>query len=319
MAIARTDVYPKHLDRDIDKIHNDEYARTPTFYTMVARFENFPKGDHLRDAEVSGLGDMREIPQGGAPDFDIPVEGHDKTIYPRKFGLAFAITEEMVEDAIHPHVYKAPRTLAQSALHKQELEFWKLFNLGDTAAASGGEESWDSLPIFDSGHVTMKSGDTINNIASNALSETTFQAAFEYFDTLVNEAGRPRTATLQRLLVPTKLRWQAERLARQKGGITTESADNPPMDGNIMTVNPAHGIVNSWKVDVIRYLDAGLGGDDESWFAVSDQHDMRFVWKRKPRLESGDDFLTGNAMWKLTLRFEVSAFDYKGVYGAFVS
>lgn len=313
MAVAMTGKFPKHLDRDIDKIFMDTYMRYPNKYTQVAKISNFPTGNKLTEARISGLGNHRQLGEAQGVDFDLPEEGREKTIFPIKFGLGFQVTEEMVEDAVHPNVEKMPASLAISANHTLELHFWDLFNSGDSVHRSD-----DGKFIFATDHVTIKSGDTISNKVTTALSETALQAAFEYFDTLVDEAGYPVYTTLSNLMVPTKLRWLANRLAKQQGGITNDVDDRPNLGMNDMTTNPANGYVEAWSPLVVRYLDPAFGGDDENWFAASPDHDMRLVWKRKVRMESADDFHTGNRLYKSTMRFQTAAFDYKGIYGSFV-
>ena len=314
MAVAMTGKFPKHLDRDIDRIFMNTYARYPKQFAKVARVISFPKGNHLTEAHVSGLGHHRQMGEGQGVDFDLPEEGREKTVYPIKFGLGFQITEEMVEDAVHPNIPKMASALGISANHTLELHFWDLFNSGDDV-----HKSDDDKFIFATDHETIKSGDTISNKTNAALSETALQAHFEYYDTLVDEAGYPIFANLNRLIVPTKLRWLAYTLAKQKGGITDGSLDTAPSDGNLMTVNPENGYVDGWQPMVNRYLDPAFGGDDDNWFTLSDKHDMRLIWKRKIRMESADDFHTGNRLYKSTMRFNTAAFDYKGVCGSFVA
>jgi hypothetical protein len=305
MAIANRQLYPYHLEREISKIWLNAYADEETEYTKIAKVQSAPAGNTYTEAEVSGLGSFREMVEGGAPDFDTPVEGHKKTINYTKFGLAFQITEEMVADAIHPNIYKMPQTLARSAVNTQELQFWDLLN-----GAHDTHTAWDGNYIVHAAHTTLKSGDTINNDVQADLSETSFQAAFEYFDEMVDEAGLPVKMTLDWLLVPTSSRWIANRLMRQRGGIST-SGTSPDLSGNDMTTNPSNGYVDSWKLHVSRFID-----DDDSWFALSKDHDLRFYWKKRPKLQSGDDFLTDNALFKMVMRFAAECFDYKGIYGS---
>lgn len=313
MAVAMTGKFPKHLDRDIDKIFMDTYMKYPNQYTQVAKISNFPNGNKLTEARLSGLGNHRQLGEAQGVEFDLPVEGREKTVFPIKFGLGFQITEEMIEDAVHPNVNKMPASLAVSANHTLELYFWDLFSSGDDV-----HKSDDDAYIF-ADHTTLKSGDTITNKVATALSETALQASFEYFDTLVDEAGYPVFTKFSKLIVPTKLRWLANRLAKQQGGITTGASDTAESSGNDMTTNPANGYVDAWSPMVVRYLDPAFGGDDEDWFAISNDHDMRLIWKRKIRMESSDDFHTGNRLYKSTMRFQTAAFDYKGVYGSFLA
>ena len=313
MAVAMTGKFPKHLDRDIDKIFMNTYMRYPKKYASVAKIINFPTGNKLTEAHVSGLGNHRQLGEGQGVDFDLPVEGREKTVFPIKFGLGFQITEEMVEDAVHPNIPKMAESLGISANHTIELFFWDLFNSGDSVHRSD-----DGKFIFATDHETLKSKDIISNKTDAALSETALQAHFEYYDTLVDEAGYPVYATLRNLLVPTKLRWLANTLLKQQGGITL-ATDSAPTGDNLLTTNPTNGYVDGWQASVVRYLDPAFGGDDENWFTASEMHDMRLIWKRKIRMESGDDFHTGNRLYKSTMRFQTAAFDYKGVVGSFVT
>jgi len=313
MAIATTFQFPKHLDRDIDKIWVNTYGRYPRQFESIAKIENFPAGAKLVEAEVSGLEQVREISEGQGIDFVNAVEGHEKSVTPRKFGLGFQITEEMIEDAVHKNIEKLPAALAISMVHVQEILFWDLFNSGDDV-----HKSWDGAYIFADSHALLNSTGTLDNKTTAALSETSLQAAFDYFDTLVDETGYPVISSLKHLLVPTKLRWTAMRLAKQRGGVTATADESPNLSGNDMTTNAENGYVSTWSPSVIRYLDAAYGGDDDDWYALSGDHDMRFLWKRKARMERGNDFHTGSALYKVTARFAAACFQYKGAYKAVV-
>jgi phage major head subunit gpT-like protein len=296
------------MDREIDEMFMDHLMKYPSEYEMVANTKNFPKGRRYVQAEISGLGQVRAIAEGGRIEFDTPVEGHRKSVEAEKYGLGFQVTEEMLDDDFHDKVSQVAGTLADSAKDKINVEYFSLFNDGnDTHTA------WDGQFVFDD-HTTLKSGETITNLDSTALSETSLQAAFEYFDSLVDEAGRKIKVVPDMLLVPTELRWTAARLAKQTGGITAP-ADTAESSGNIMTVNPTHGVVDPWQYYVCRYLI-----DDNSWFFISKKdHQLYLLWKKMIALESSDDFHTGTRLYKVTTRFKPAAFDYKAVYGSFVA
>lgn len=300
--------FPQQMDKDIDKVYMDHYQNYPSDYEKIAKIENFPKGRYMTRSEISGLGAVEVISEGGRITFDTPVEGHRKQVEATKYGLGFQVTEEMVEDDYHGKVMQVPKTLAESAREKINVEFFSLFNDGNDV-----HTSWDGQFVFSNGHTTLKSGDTIDNLATNALSETTMQAAFEYFQNLVDEAGRKIYVKPDTLMVPIKLQWLAGRLARQSGGITG-SADTAESSGNLMTTNPSNGFVDGWKVFVTRYLT-----DDETWFLVSSKdHQACLGWKKKPALQSMDDFHTDSRLYKVTTRFKPVVFDYKAMYGSFV-
>lgn len=306
---AVRNMFPYQMDKDIDEMFMDRLMKYPSEYEQVANVKNFPKGRYYIQAEISGLGAVRAISEGGRIEFDTPVEGNRKSVEAVKYGLGFQVTEEMVDDDYHGKIQQVAGTLADSAKDKINVEYFSLFNDGDDT-----HTAWDGQYVFDTDHVTLKSGTTISNKGTSALSETTLQAAFEYFYGLVDEAGRKIRVVPDLLLVPEELRWTAHRLAKQAGGITTPASDTAEASGNIMTVNPDYGIVEPWRVMVCRYLT-----DAESWFFISKKdHQMFLLWKKNITLESSDDFHTGTRLYKVTTRFKPAVFDYKPGYGAFV-
>jgi hypothetical protein len=307
MAIAQRSLFPKQMDRDIIDMYMDRLAKYPSEYEGVAKQENFPKGREYRAAEISGLGSVEVIGEGGRPAFDTPVEGHEKAVEAVKYGLGYMITEEMMDDDYHGKIKGVAGTLADSAKDMVNVRFFSLFNDGNDT-----HTSWDGSYVF-AAHTTMKSGGTLTNIGTSALAETTFQAAFEYYDKLTDEAGRKISVKGDRLLVPTELRWMANRLANQRGGIST-SGTAPNLGLNDMTTNPSNGYVDPWQVVVCRYLTAST-----AWFFISSKdHDARLLWKKKITLQSSDDWQTDSRLYKVTFRVVPAVFDYKGMYGAFV-
>src|SRR6056297_1835251 len=96
--ITNRKIFGNHLDRDVGNIFFDDYADYPSEFDRVAKVGQAPAGNHWTEAELSPLGKLREIPEGGGITFDFPVEGHKKTVYYNKYGLGFQITKEMYTD-----------------------------------------------------------------------------------------------------------------------------------------------------------------------------------------------------------------------------
>jgi hypothetical protein len=295
--ILNTRVFPKHLDRDINKIFFDDYnARTPE-YPMLVEVEMAPPGNHYTEAELSILGGLREIPEGDGVTFDNPIEGNEITRYYEEYGLGIQITHQMVSDDLTGNFRKLPKKLSKSANDKVEAKTADLFNSGFTV-----HTAWDSNFIFYDTRSTLKSGDTIDNSGTAAsLSETSLIAAFEYFDTLVDSAGYPIMAMPNRLCVPTALRATAERLLRTPGVVG--SANN-----ELNMVGP-QGFFGP-QLFVSHYFTS-----DTAWFVLSDLWDGRLYWKEKFYMESADDFFTGNALFKVVGRFVPFVNNPIGGYG----
>ena len=311
--------YPYQFDKEIAKMTYGKYADYPKEFTSIAKVENFPAGLTYTEAEISSLGQLSAMTEGDAITYDVPVEGHKKSIKTVKFGKGFQRTEEMSADELFGMSKKMSDSLSRAAAVCAETNFWNLFNNGFTSVLA-----WDGQYVFDTDHTTLKSGTTINNKATADLSTTSLEAAFEYFDGLVDEAGIKIMCRPNKLVIPTKLKWVANDLLKATGRVwdytsraggyyTVGSGDSvAPTNGPLMNgLNPSSGIVDSWSIFASHYLT-----DDDAWFLLSDQHDFRFFWKKKPTMSSTTDFDTDNELYKLTMRFAVAVFDYKGAYGS---
>jgi hypothetical protein len=315
--------YPYQFDKEIAKMVYGKYADYPKEFDKIAKIATFPAGKTYTEAEISGLGSLRAMGEGEAISYDMPTEGHKKSIQTVKFGLGFQKTEEMTADELFAMSTKMSASLSKAAVQCAEQNFFNLFNSG-WAAATTPVTAWDAVSVFSLtgvGHYTLKSNTKITNGVASDLSQTALEAAFEYFDGLVDEAGMPLIAKPTTLLIPMGLKWVANDLSKSTGrvwdysnrgmgyvtGTTIASAANNLQNG----VNPSSGIVDSWKIHASRYLT-----DTNGWYLLSDQADARFYWKKKPTMSSSSDFDTDNEMYKLVMRFAVGVFDYKGMYGS---
>ena len=301
--ITNTKVFGNHLDKDVDRIFFDEYSVAPSEYEKIAKVKDAPAGDHYTEAEISPLSDLREVPEGDGIQFDMPVEGNKKVIYYDAYGLGFQITPQMYKDDLTGNFKQMPSKLAKSAAQKPNVVFFNQFNSGFNG---GTQTSWDGLPIFATNHVTLKSGQTIANAPATAgsLSETTLQAAFEYFDNLIDEAGNPLLFSGGfTLLVPNQLKYSAMKLMKNVGAIGTANND-------MNVANASEGLFGGYNLHVSRYLTSA-----SAWFLVSNEHTHTFCWKDRPELSSADDFYTGNALFKVWERFAAFTMDYKPSYG----
>lgn len=301
MGVANTKAFPKQLDKDINKIFFDSYTQYEPEYTKIAKIEKAPAGNHYTEAELSGLGAFRPIGEGEGISFDLPVEGHEKTVYYDKFGLGFQVTEEMRDDELFGKIKQMPEKLAKSGRYKFETAFFDLFNNG---FATTYHTAWDAKAIFTTDHTTLKSGTTINNDPTAAsLSETSLQALFEYFDGLVDEAGNPIMLTPEILLFPKELRFTAEQLMKARGAVDS-------MDNNLNLLNPENGVVPRYMTHMGRFLTSPT-----AYFLLAKERDCRLLVKKDVTMESSDDFSTGNRLYKATSRFAPVVFDYKGMIG----
>jgi len=299
MSVANTKIFPKHLDRDIDKIFFDDYLAQESYFDKVAKVRNAPPGGYYKEAELSALGALAKIPEGNPVSYDSPAEGNEVKRIPAKYGLGFQITEEMIKFDVPKNFMRMGSKLAESAAYKRETQFWDLFNNGFAT-----HKAWDANYIFLATHKSLKSRETIANRPSTdaALSETSFQAAFEYFDKAIQSNGRYIRMNPYLLVVPTELRWTATKLWKTDAKVG--SADN-----DLNTVNPQY-MKEGWQPLMVPHLTSTT-----AWFLLAREHDFNFMWWSPYRMESADDFNTGNALYKCTGIFDTFCNNFLGGYG----
>lgn len=303
--------FPLQTDREIAKMLMKEYMDEPSTYDIIAKIADFPKGRYYSEAEISGLGPLSAMGEGEAITFDVPVEGHKKTIQTVKFGKGFQHTDEMKTDELFDMVAKMAPTLARSAAFCREQNFWNAcFNNG---FAGGGATAWDAQPIFGT-HTLMKDGGTISNVGAADLSDTSLRAAFDHFANLKDEAGMPVYIDPDLLIIPYQLRYMANDLLKATGRVWDSPAGTMANSEKHFanSLNPSFNMVPKWDYKDVRYIT-----DADSWFLVSKKHsDARFYWKKKPTVSSSDDFATDNTLYKLIMRFAAAVYDWKGMYGS---
>ena len=107
------------------------------------------------------------------------------------------------------------------------------------------------------------------------------------------------------LVIPTELQWVAAKLTKTPLVIGS-------MDNDINTVRNENLWNYNYEVFMSRWLTSTT-----AWFMLSEDHDMELIWRFPVRLMSKgtDDFLTGNALYKVTMRLAAACWWYKGAYG----
>lgn len=321
MGVANRLSFPYQLDKTITDMFYMKYKDMPTEYDKIFKVEDAPKGQDYTEAELSGLGSMRELAEGEGIEFDTPAEGHKKTRTYKKYGLGFQVTQEMLEDELFDKMKQMSAALAKSGKDTVEYYAWAVLN---GAFNSALQTCWDGGAICANNHTTLKSGTTINNYSTSSLSSTSLQAAFDYYDTLVDEDGMPILVKPTTLVIPTQLKWVANDLLKatgrvwdfaaadiNRGAIEAGTTKGYPAADMMNTLNPKNQTVDSWSIFETHYLT-----DTNSWFLLGENYDLRLLFKKRMNIQSADDFRTGNRLYKSTGRFTAFCNDYKGIYGS---
>lgn len=311
---------PLQFQKEIDKMVMKSYTDYEREYPKIAKVvseKNFV-GRQYTEAQIAGVGPVQEKGDGEGVVYDTLAEGNKHSVFAREFGLGFQVTRATLEDQLFGQVLKAVEVMGKQFAYRTDLDVMSNLAFGDNDSVV---KAWDGKAPFASNHATLKSGHTINNTASDDLSETSLQKAFEYFfGSIYSAEGIPQSLTPNVLIVPARLYFRASQLLYQKLGVTALTAELPA-NMNDNQVNPSNKYVSPYQVMSSRLLNDLLGtGDEESWFlADSKALDVRLLWKRPFKKEQQTDFQTDNLMIKGTMRYAVGTFDYTGAYGSFAA
>jgi len=294
-SVAVTGGFSQLLSKDYEEVMYDEFGRHAPEWSQVAKIES-ADGNYIKKGELAGLGRFQAKDEGDAVSFDVPQQGNDKTVYFTEYELGIQVTRPMWEDDRTGHMKAVARDLGKSAAYTLELEFWDLFNNGFVNTYNAALDGYD---LFYGAHTYINyPGNTYDNEATSAsLSETSFQDMLDYFETVKNDRGIPLKAIPHLLIIPPDLRWVAERLLLSE--LRPGTGDND---------------INMFKGKV-RYLVSHYLTSSTAFFMLTPEHDLTHIWRRKLTFESYDDFNTGNALFKGSMRFTDDFWDPRMTYG----
>lgn len=161
-SIANTGQFSQLISRDFKSVFFDEFTRTPEEYKSVFNVRTMD-GAYEREGQMVGFGAMQEIGEGEPVPYESMTQGNEKTIYPRDFALAFAVTENLWDDDKKGHIKKAFQELGKSAAYTRDLICWDVLNSGFVTTKRTGI---DGSALFASHTLFGPYGSTLSNVAA---------------------------------------------------------------------------------------------------------------------------------------------------------
>jgi phage major head subunit gpT-like protein len=305
-GIAVTGGFSQLLTKDFEKVFFEEYTRQPEEYSQVAKMQTENALNAYKEGELVGMGAMLEKTEGNAISYETPIQGNSKEVTFTTWSLGFQITEEMMDDDLTGHMKRMPAELGKAAMYTRELEYWDIFNsaTGTTKVGRDGKALIaNDHPLIDSSpgiQVSPISSGTYSNLETGSLSQSTLESAVTKFERIPNERGIPLVYKPDLLLIPPELEWKAKELLLSQ--YDPESANN--------AINPI-------MTRGMQYMIVHFFTSTTAWFVIErNNHDVRFIDRKKLAFQNSDDFNTGNAIFKATQRFTTDFWDWRGVVGS---
>ncbi len=252
------------------------------------------------DFPIAGFGSLVYKPEGGSVTYQETLEGSVKRYTFRTDGLGFRITHEMKSDNLYGNIgAKLSTALGRSVRNSQEFMMHSILNNATNTAAN--YLGWDGLPLLSTAHVLLRAGSTV---ANRPASDTDFglialQAALEHFHSLVDESNLPIVFLPRTVVHSTGDYWMVNQVLKTPSLPGTNLNDVNQIKNEGLTAHHSH------------YLT-----DPDAWFVLADNHDMNYYLREAPAFTAGDDFHSGDSLFKVIQRQGAGFGDYRGVYGS---
>jgi len=297
MAISRNQLV-KELEPGLNALFGLEYKQ---YENQAAEIYTTESSDRAFEEEVmlSGFAQARVKPEGSGVAFDNAQETFTARYTNETIALAFAITEEAIEDNLYDRLAsRYTKALARSMASTKQVKGAAPLNNG-----FGTFQSGDGVALFSTAHPTI-AGTFSNTLATAAdLNETSLEQALIDIAALTDERGLKIAAKGVKMIIPSALQFVAERLMKSQGRVST--ADN-----DINAIRSMGMIPQGYRVN--NYLT-----DTDAFFITTDVPNGMKHFNRAPLTTKMEgDFDTGNVRYKARERYVFGVSDHRGIFAS---
>ena len=303
MAISRAQLV-KELEPGLNALFGLEYNRYDNESAEIYVTES---SDRAFEEEVmlSGFANADVKAEGQGVSYDEAQETYTARYTMETIALAFAITEEAIEDNLYDRLSsRYTKALARSMSNAKQVKAAAPLNNGlPGVAAASAFQTGDGKNLFATDHPTISGTDVSNTLATQAdLNETSLEQALIDIAAFTDERGLRIAAKGVKMIVPSANQFNAERLMKSQG--RTQTADNDINAINSMGMIPQGYRVNHFLTDA------------DSWYIITDVPNGMKHFERTPLTTSMEgDFDTGNVRYKARERYVYGCSDYRGIFG----
>ena len=295
MAINRASI-AKELLPGLNAVFGIEYGSVEDEHKPLYEIES---SDRAFEEEVlfTGFGAAPTKGEGAAVVYDDASESYTSRYTNETVALAFAVTEEAMEDNLYDTFAKLrAKGLARAMASTKQQKAADLYNNGFTT------NQGDGVPMFSAAHPVTGTGTVTNITTAAAIAEGTIEAAIIQIQKTTDDRGILVGASGVSLHVPTDLLFTADQLLNTPG--TTGGANNDINAIRHLGVLPDGFYVNRRFTDV------------NAWFIKTDVPNGTKMFTRTPlQTKMEPDFDTGNLRFKARERYSFGVSDWRGWFG----
>ena len=299
MAISRSQLV-KELEPGLNALFGLEYKRYENQHSEIYTEES---SDRAFEEEVmlSGFANAQVKGEGSGVSFDEAQETFTARYTHETVALAFAITEEAIEDNLYDRLAsRYTKALARSMSNAKQVKAVEPLIQG--LPLTDNFDSGDGVSLFNTQHPTV-AGTFSNTLQTPAdLNETSLEQSLIDIAAMTDERGLRIAARGLKMIIPSELQFTAERLMKSQG--RTGTADN-----DINAIVSMGMIPQGYRVN--NYLT-----DSDAFYILTDIPDGMKMFNRAPLTTAMEgDFDTGNVRYKARERYSFGVSDPRGIFG----
>jgi len=299
MAISRSQLV-KELEPGLNALFGLEYKRYENQHSEIYTEES---SDRAFEEEVmlSGFANAQVKGEGSGVSFDEAQETFTARYTHETVALAFAITEEAIEDNLYDRLAsRYTKALARSMSNAKQVKSVEPLIQG--LPTTNNFDSGDGVSLFNTAHPTV-AGTFANTLATQAdLNETSLEQSLIDIAAMTDERGLRIAARGVKMIIPSELQFTAERLMKSQG--RTSTADN-----DINAIVSMGMIPQGYRVN--NYLT-----DSDAFYIITDVPNGMKMFQRAPlKTAMEGDFDTGNVRYKARERYSFGVSDPRGIFG----
>jgi hypothetical protein len=299
MAITRSQLL-KELEPGLNALFGMEYDRYDNEHAEIFDTEN---SDRAFEEEVmlAGFGQAPVKGEGAAITYDTAGESYTARYTHDTIAIAFAITEEAVEDNLYDKLSaRYTRAMARSMSNTKQVKAASVLNNAFSSSYLGG----DGVSMINSAHPTFGGGNFSNTPTTQAdLNETSLEQALIDIAAFIDERGLKIALRGMKLIINPALQFTAERILKSEQRVATADNDiNALKSGGYL---PQGFTVNHFLTD------------PDAFFIKTDAPNGLKHFVRSPiKTAMEGDFETGNARYKARERYSFGWSDPRAIYGS---
>ena len=299
MAISRSQLV-KELEPGLNALFGLEYKRYENQHAEIYATES---SDRAFEEEVmlSGFANAQVKGEGSGVSFDEAQETFTARYTHETVALAFAITEEAIEDNLYDRLAsRYTKALARSMSNAKQVKAVEPLIQG--LPLTDNFDSGDGVSLFNTAHPTV-AGTFSNTLQTPAdLNETSLEQSLIDIAAMTDERGLRIAARGLKMIIPSELQFTAERLMKSQG--RTGTADN-----DVNAIVSMGMIPQGYRVN--NYLT-----DSDAYYILTDVPNGMKMFNRAPLTTAMEgDFDTGNVRYKARERYSFGVSDPRGIFG----